>query len=125
MLVMMAWRSGRSASAPMLASSIPSSSLSSYSYDPGYSTSFSSSLLVLPEGRVWGRWPLPTVSGRPVVTISFSRKGEGGGGLIRLRMSKTSSRCRGLGVPSTLCLSCSPLFCCNAFEVLGRGLLAR
>ena len=42
---------------------------------------------------------------------------------MRRWMAKTSSRCRGLGVLSTLCISCSLLFC-DAFEVLGQGLLA-
>ena len=122
MLAMMAWRSGGGDSDPMLASSVPSSS--SYLSDPKYTSSFSSSSLVLTEGRVRGRWPLPTVSGHPVITIYSSGEGEGGGGLVCSRMSKTSLRCRGLGVPSTLCLSCPSLFYCAAFEFLGWGLLA-
>ena len=52
MLAMMAWRSDVGASAPMLASSVPSSSLSFYPSNPGYSLFSFLSLLVLSDVRV-------------------------------------------------------------------------
>ena len=90
MLAMMDWKSDRGTSTPMLALSVPLSSLSLSSSEPGYSLLSSLSLLVLGNSRVRERWPLPTVSGRMVVTISLSREGERIDVLVRLKISKTS-----------------------------------
>ena len=113
------------ASSLVLVYSAPLSSSSSYLSNTGYFSPSSLSSLALSDGRVWGRCPLPTVSGRPVFTISSSREGEGGGVLARLKISKTSSRHWGFGVPSTLGLSFLTILLCDNFKVLSRGLLAQ
>ena len=113
------------ASTIMLASSVPSSSSSSYTSDSGYSSSFPPSSLALSIGRVQGCCPLPTVSGCLVFAISSSWEDEGGGFLASPKISKTSLRHRGCdrgsGVPPTLSLSFSTIRLCAAFAVLGRG----
>ena len=136
---------GVGASASMLTSSVPSSSLS-YSSESRYSSAPLSSL-------VWGRYPLPTVAGSPVgvdmvtaLPVGSSWEGESGCFFACPSILRTSSRDRVSGVPSelgpvsttSLRRGCDRVACVSSpvkdvatttifrasLDVLGRGLLA-